>query len=664
MMARIERYRLLLALAALLVAATGLTIAIAKPTEVVNAVPNPGFESNTTGWYVAAPARLRRVAEARYGAHASQLTGPRFSGMSMQILGLRPHALYTASAWIRAPRRIAPDIALEVRGPENTVSVARTTGAAQQGWQRLVTRFRAGGDGEVFYLRVVSYARRRASLLVDAVQIRPGAQAVAYADATDPGVRVLPRVEGSEAVRGGFGWPTAEWLQVVLVALTASILVYTLVRTIRRRDFLVEPVLWLAAALLVMFVIRPVAMLGHSGMILHGTLDVSPGFTGALVAGLVGTVALLLGYAWRAPVHAAERLPPQTKRFSDRTWAIAALVMLGIAALGSALYLHLTGHAVWSSFGGTESNSASSTAYLYLAPYCAMPAALILFGLAWTRRSRWLFGATGALVAVMFYSYLHSGDRLWALLLLFALTMYALLRSGRRPRRWKVAVAALVAFVVITPLRDLTPHSSAGDLARAIAHPWVHPDSEWHRFATQADTEMVAAIAAEMQIVPGVHGFHPGNSIVTLLARPVPHLLWAGKPRSSDQVLNHDLFGAIGYHLGDAGVAYSAVGDFYYDTGFVGIVIGMFLIGAAFRLAWEYWRRNQNSEWARLVYALLLPFTVIVLRGNVQDSGTRALFVVVPAALVPAGAVLVRRRRSGPKSRPADKLAAEEIRYS
>lgn len=663
-MTRFDRHRPLLALLALLLAAIALTIAVAvSRVEVVNAVPNPSFESNATGWYAGAPTRARRVPRARYGTHALALTGPRFSGIATQIQGLRPHALYTASMWIRASRRSAPHIALEVRGPLNTQSIARMTGAKRTGWQRLVTRFHAGNAG-VVYFRVVTNAHSRASLLVDAAQIRPGAAATPYTDATDPGVRVLPQVGGAEAIRGGFSWPGAEWLQAVLVALTASILVLSLVRTIRRRDFLIEPVLWLAAALALMFVFRPIAMLGYGEFVLHATLDVSRGFTGALVAALFGTAALLLGYAWGAPARAAERLPRQTRPLSERTWITAALVMLGIAVAGSMLYLRSTGHSPWSSLGGTESDSQSSTAYLYLAPYCAMPAALILFGVAWTKRSRLLFAATAALVIFMFYSYVHSGDRLWALLLLFSLSIYALLRSGRRPRRWTVAVAAFAAFAIITPLRDLTPHSGAADLARAVAHPLRHPESEWHRFATQSDTEMVAGLSAEMQIIPGVYGYHPGNSVVTLLARPIPHLLWAGKPRSSDQVLNRELFGAIGYQIGDAGVAYSAVGDFFYDSGFAGVVLGMFLVGAAFRLAWEYWRRNQSSEWARISFALLLPFTVVLLRGNLQDSGTRALFVLAPALLVAPLAALVSRRRRHAGSRSTGELSAKEVPHS
>ena len=89
----------------------------------------------------------------------------------------------------------------------------------------------------------------------------------------------------------------------------------------------------------------------------------------------------------------------------------------------------------------------------------------------------------------------------------------------------------------------------------------------------------------------------------------------------------------------------------------------MFLIGAGFRLAWEYRRRNRTSEWARIGFALLLPFTVIVLRGNFQDSGTRALFVVVPVPVVPP---LVALRGAGTQTRPRTvaELPAEEVPHS
>ena len=359
---------------------------------------------------------------------------------------------------------------------------------------------------------------------------------------------MLPRAEGAGGDPRRLPVARTQVVRGLLVALTAcDPRIRAGTHRFGRRDFLVEPLLWLAAALALMYVLRPVAMLGYGEMILHGHSmfrEASAGLSSRALrqcrasSGVRVAPPGALQIACRDRRHRSRSGPGSSRRCA----------MLAIAVAGSALYLLSTGQSPWSSLGGSETNSMSSTAYLYLAPYCAMPAAVILLGVGWSRRSvgsarrdRGARRVPVLLVSAQRRSPVGAAASLRA-------------RDVRAPQKRPPAEAPDRRRCRPSRVRrhhaarDLTPHSGAARsrTGRSRIRGRI-PAPEWHRFATQSDTEMVAAVAAEMQIVPSAARISPGYSIVTLLARPVPHLVWEGKPRSSDQILNRDLFGALGY---------------------------------------------------------------------------------------------------------------------
>lgn len=434
----------------------------------------------------------------------------------------------------------------------------------------------------------------------------------------------------------------------ILIALLAIILAGPFaVRVAQGRFDGLEPIVWLNVALAVMFVLHPAAVLGYGLSTFRFDFYAVPDtFDPALGLALGGICAMYLGYFSPAGRKLTRRLPPLGSEFDDGSLLRSAAVF---TALGVALYGVAAAKSGISPLtlvsGGIRGEAAGTTAYLYLAPFMIVPAGLIVMKVGVGRKRPLLTAAGIGLLLILVNSLAPSGQRLWVLLIVSSLAVYPMLRSGWRPGPVVLAIVVMTTFVFVVSLRDLDQADLTKGLTGAVTYTVREPGSAVKELLTGPDTEMHNALALEMQFVPRETGFHPGQSVASFLAHPVPRVLWPDKPYPAEAALNKELFSAS---EGEASVAYSVIGGFYYDSGIVGVLLGMGLLGVLFRAAFEWLKVDSTNDMARLIYALILPFTVILLRGNLPDTAARALFIVGPAVLA---AHLAGRRR--PEKHPA-----------
>jgi hypothetical protein len=78
----------------------------------------------------------------------------------------------------------------------------------------------------------------------------------------------------------------------------------------------------------------------------------------------------------------------------------------------------------------------------------------------------------------------------------------------------------------------------------------------------------------------------------------------------------------------------------YFDLGYLGIALGMALVGVGTRALSTYFRRDRDPGFTVLLYALTLPLLLLLMRGNFPDTMSRGLFLLGPVIL----AGLVSRR--------------------
>jgi hypothetical protein len=390
-----------------------------------------------------------------------------------------------------------------------------------------------------------------------------------------------------------------------------------------------HPVYWTNIAYITMFVAHPLAMeyLGGLQRPYHGGYNLRPTYSNAILCALLGVVASNLGMALGGSSSGEPK--KRLRRVSFSTPLL--MTLLGIA--GYTIFAATAGKSLQSLVTGglTGDNKAGSTAYLYLAPFLLVPSSL-LFYVHYFETGRRHAKVSGALIiACLAVGLVPSGHRLMAIVSLSPPIILVALKKNLRVPAFPLVVLLSVAFLVLVGLRDVNSPAYHGGAWTSVEQSLSHPDIAISQTLVGADTEMIDAFALELRVVPNQLPYHHFSSITTLVAAAVPRALWPAKPPPADGVLDAYLFGVTEH---DASAAFSIMGSLYYDSGWLGVLIGFFALGWSLRRLVDWFVRNRNDPLAQAIYASALPLTIVVLRGNLADTFGRALFTTFPLVVL------------------------------
>ena len=433
---------------------------------------------------------------------------------------------------------------------------------------------------------------------------------------------------------------------LLLVAMVCLLYLPIIVRMNLGTLDIFEPIVFANFALGIMFVARPLSDLATKEMI-HMGIPVTSRFDYALTVALAGVFAFQMGYHSRLTLAGFKdysrwlpQPPPQFRPLrAGLSGIILAVVGVGLFAIFVQQQGGLAALAVLVEGRGASDDAyfASSTGYFYLGLLMLVPASAMLFAAALTtKKAGWYVGFAICLGIFSAY-FLARGDRSHLLPMLSIPVFWHLFR-GSRPRGRNLLLYCALAIsmiAIIREVRNVDSYFAPSDMTDAVLQPW----NEALDTLQGADAEMFDTLANELLIVPSAVHFQHGAVVTDLLVRAVPRAFWPEKSTESMDLIGQTLWPAH-YAVARAGAASSIIGNLYADSGFVTVVLGMLLIGAALRWFWLWYSKYGDSVGAQLLYASTMPFTVILLRGTFPDTFSRMLFVVAP--------LLIALRVAGP----------------
>jgi oligosaccharide repeat unit polymerase len=397
-----------------------------------------------------------------------------------------------------------------------------------------------------------------------------------------------------------------------------------------------DTLLWGNLGLIVMFGLHPYAMVISDTIRLpfHALFSLVPNYLAATQVGFYATLAFNIGY------FAVSVWPSRKKDFVSLTYSGAALLgsvnsaaaarrfawaLLVIAVVAYAGFAAMAGQDFLASVlgGARRGANVSSTAYLYFAPQLIGPASLLFLYSDVVRGKRPTAAVVIALIEVLLF--LPGGQRLVLLLTLAPLPLAYVMLRRIRVRATTVVAVVLIGLVTIVSLRDLGSENGP-TTSESFARSLSNPSLALSELLTGDDTEMVDALAVEMQFVPSQIPHQPLSILTNVLAAPVPSILWSGKPAPMDSILNEKLFGI---EKNNASIAYSFVGELFFDSGVFGVVFGLGALGAGSAALYRMKYFAGRPE-VILIYAAALPAIVILMRGSLIYTLGRALFTVFP----------------------------------
>ena len=438
--------------------------------------------------------------------------------------------------------------------------------------------------------------------------------------------------------------------RLLLAGIAVAVFGPTVVAVAARRFDLFSAQTIFALAFGVMFLARPVAMLYNNNFLCCGAgaeAEVQPGITTMLGAALLGAVAFQLGYLSRR--RWAATLEPTRKIDWDSRFVFRCALVFGVLGtlLFSAFVLQGLRHHGLSAFIGRGTNQTaliqSSTAYLYDGMFLLAPATLLLVGsVAFGHKRRGL----SAFLAVVFgglmvLSTLPTGNRTALFVLLAPLFVFYFLRRRTRPTLIVSLVVIVIGFFALSIVRESRDASVRQQgVGKAVLSTFEHPAGDLGSLLNGGETSMAPAFALETEIVPSRLGYRYGGATFgDIVTRPIPHILWKGKPLAPEAALTSRVW-SVDFKSGLVHPVYSVMGTFYFDLGLVGVFVGMLFLGLGYRFVDARLLRTRD-EGLILILAMVVPFLVIGLRDSFPDTVFHLVFAVVPLVL----AVELARRR-------------------
>jgi oligosaccharide repeat unit polymerase len=478
-------------------------------------------------------------------------------------------------------------------------------------------------------------------------------------------------------------WGTTHSQTTMLVLAFLVVPIPIIVRVAQGRWDPFEPIQTLCIAFFILFPARAAAELAYGIVSFdypQGGGYARDGFAGALAIAVVGALAVWSGYFLPTGRNVAARLKPlPTDWDTDRALRFV-LGTLVVCAMGTALFaLSLGGPGALIRFFSGRSNTdfqatIVTSAYVYLSPQLTLPSSLILL-LIFRRRPTLGIGLlTAAVLLAATFVTVPRGDRTYVIAFAMPLLSAYYLSRNRRPSMIAMGLGLLATIFMLNVLlqtRRVETRAEKGGIVENTYEAIVHPDRELENFLSGVDLSEFTVLEVEYsEVKSGDLPFHPGATLASTLAGPLPRKIVGDKPKSGLEYVTNHIF-----PVNDRKASFgpSFLGDLYADWGWGTVVLYCLLIGVAARVLWEYFLRFPMNSGVQMLLASALPLGVILARNSLPDVIARSVFLTGPVigCMIYSsrsrkdrfGVVLNRRRAPAPAPMPgAPATVVQQVR--
>jgi len=413
-------------------------------------------------------------------------------------------------------------------------------------------------------------------------------------------------------------------IQLVLLVLLNAILMAIGLWGIRERKapLLADPLFYTMVFLAQFFVIGPLAVhfVGLPELMFAFRYEPSR-MLEVLVASAAMLTALLIGYKVRIGMIVASWMPgfersPRKVESGMAEWLLTAACLMNVIGWlqynGGLLDKLASGYGRWRPGGA-----------LFNIGFMALPT--IVSVIAWRvfsdarsrSRARYLMYALLGFL-LLFFGIVY-GVRKYLLFIFFGmLVVWVLHRGVRRLPTVKLAATAallLVFFAVWGAIRFRPLTESVG-----AERGERYQERELYSGYTTGVGEPFSIACLVFELFPDVEPYRMGDTLKVTLFGFIPRALWPEKPIGIGKEITKYLVGPFYEPTHGYSAATTILGDFYLNFGWVGIVLGGFVIGFACRVVLEYAATGMVDGTQPNPARVLVPAVFIMGLGEVRTD--------------------------------------------
>lgn len=145
----------------------------------------------------------------------------------------------------------------------------------------------------------------------------------------------------------------------------------------------------------------------------------------------------------------------------------------------------------------------------------------------------------------------------------------------------------------------------------------------------------IAKTAHIVEAVPTQLEYQYGRTFILWLFAPIPRTMWPQKPIIGvGEIVGKELFEArLG--LPNGGIPPGFIGELYWNFGFLGVPVGMFLLGCFLKLLYNSFRNILRNKNAVLIYSCVVIPTAFLIPGeNFSGSIIMLIMNLIPMLVI------------------------------
>lgn len=433
------------------------------------------------------------------------------------------------------------------------------------------------------------------------------------------------------------------WLIFLVFAILLAAPIIILI-ALKKFDPLAPLVLW-TAMYGFLYLARPMALMSKNETFTLGNEFLNR----ALLIAMLGLICFYFGYYWNIGTRIAKHIPVIKKEISTRKLIIISFVFIVIGFLGLNDYIQTSGGWLkfWSKPHGYGGLAINTTAYIYQLPELMVVGFFLIFsafiyrkfyhGIKFFTVKNIIVLTVASIGGVGIYTILWASRTMYSWVLIFAVTVYFLIKQTR-PRLKTLILMILILYFVVALVPTTRSFLYIGNKMTISKFVEQHlKDVLLKPFAGGASDEFNVYLA-ETALVPDVVPYDYFNLYLRLFVHPIPRLIWPTKP----VFLNSQWNDFISKMNIDGGAAETMLGDFYAQWGIAAVIIGTILSGIFWRTVYEYMNQHKGNFSAIVIYSVMLPNIITYIAQMPTIAILKWLPYILPSTII---ALIASRKR-------------------
>lgn len=305
--------------------------------------------------------------------------------------------------------------------------------------------------------------------------------------------------------------------------------------------------------------------------------------------------------------------------FGKRLFVLGFLFLLVIAGTGN---LVRQVNFLDPGYGGMEGYQGAFTNYFYHGVSFFIPAACFLLVGVLNKKENVIWLIIVVVLALAIYT--RQGFRWRHVIIGLSLASTYYLYKETKPNPVLLGSLVIVGITVMGIIGLTRSYNRGLQLAEIEGR--SQQELFWEGFG---ESQIFLSTGLLYERVPEVFDYIGFDPVIQSITMPIPRILWREKPSGDYIEIYNSLYGEVNYGIG---VAVLNVGEYYLAFGWVGVVIGSFLIGFFYGRFWDWFKNHRNDPIAIVFYSVGTAYLfMIISRGYLPQVVMLFFFTVGPA---------------------------------